>query len=288
MRIGVSNTLPLNYFPYLDTTVKPLKSVNRRFLLKCKTLSQESADVILSGKADKADIVFKHNRSKEKTIKVLFSANKEDLIKYISLYDEQMDIYPVDSLEFKGVDFVIDDNYCWVVFTSKRAVDFFLSRVNSRFFCSKKIAAVGQKTSERLKQYGFKMDYVPEDYYAESLIEFLKDKERVLVISPVKYSKAFDELSNIKVMPVYENVIPKTISYYEYKNIVFDFGLFTSPSAFWHIKEAFGGFGFADNIKRIIAIGKTTKSYIESCGFEAQMPDKATIKDMFECIIKKG
>ncbi len=288
MRIGVSNNLPLQYFPYLYGHIQPVDSVSRRFLLKCEYLEHYKGDIVLSDTTENADIILNFNVEIHPTkSKVLFSANREDLIRYISLYDEVFDIYPVDSLQFKPVDFVIDDNYCWVVFTSKRAVDFFLNRVNARFFCSKKIAAVGEKTAQRLGQYGFKMDYVPSDFYAESLIEFLKDKEKVLVISPAKYNKAFDEINNIKVMPVYENVISDTIGYYKYDNQSFDFGLFTSPSSFWHIKEAFGGFTFIENIKKIIAIGKTTKNYIESCGFEAEMPDKATIKDMFD-YIKKG
>jgi len=284
MRIGVSNNLPLKYFPYLKDGVKPLKSVNRKFLLKCAALQRKDADIVLSSCFNKADISFRYDKKLKNRPKVMFSANREDLIRYISMYDEMLDIYPVDSLDFRGIDFVVDDNCCWVVFVSKRAVDFFFSKVNARFVCSKRIAAVGNKTAERLNRYGFKMDYVPEDFYADSLIEFLKDKERVLVVAPVKYNKAFDELKNIKVLPVYENIIPETISYYEYKNIEFDFGLFTSPSAFWHIKEAFGGFDFAKRIKKIVAIGKTTKNYIESCGFEAHIPQKATIADMFEYI----
>ncbi len=286
MRIGVSNNLPLRYFPYLEESVKPLKSVNRKFLLKCKTLQRKNPDIVLSGGFDRADISFRFDKKLKNRPKVIFSANREDLIRYISMYDMELDIYPVDSLDFRSIDFVVDDNCCWVVFVSKRAVDFFFSKVNARFFCSKRIAAVGNKTAKRVSEYGFKMDYVPEDFYADSLIEFLKDKEKVLVVAPVKYNKAFDELKNIKVLPVYENIIPATISYYKYENTEFDFGLFTSPSAFWHIKEAFGSFDFAKRIKRIVAIGKTTKNYIESCGFEAHIPQKATISDMFEYISK--
>ncbi len=287
MKIGVSDNLPLKYFPYIDATVNP-EGVNKKFLLKCNDLSEQNAEIVLSNETEEADIVFSCKGHEKHRKSIFFSANREDLIDYTSLYDEIFDIYPVDSLGFQPVDFIIDDDFCWVVFTSKRAVDFFLQRVNARFFCSKKIAAIGAKTAERLNGYGFKMDYIPSDFYAEALIEFLKDKERVLVIAPVKYNRAFDELKNIKVIPVYENIIPKTIAYYDHKDRQFDFGLFTSPSAFWHIKEFFGGFEFAENIQRIIAIGNTTKRYIESCGFEAEIPAQPTIKDMFDYVIKKG
>ncbi len=286
MIIGISNNLSLKYFPFLDAKVKAEDGVNKKFLLKCKELTEENEEILLTNDLDKADTVFYSKSKSTPKIKVFFSANKDDLISYTSKYDELFDIYPIDSLEFKPVDFVVDDSCLWVVFTSKRAVDFFFDRVNSRFFCFKKIAAVGQKTAEHLSDKGFKMDYVPDEFYGESLIEFLKDKERVLVVSPVKYNKSFDELENVRVMPVYENTISENIRFYRY-DTDFDFGLFSSPSAFWHIKEAFGSFDFAKRIKRIIAIGKTTKNYIESCGFKAEMPNRATIYDMFEYIEKE-
>ncbi len=286
MIINVSNSLPLKYFPYLDTKVKADITTNKKFLLKCAKPVESQEDVFLTDSADNADITLHSNMDVKYKATLLFSANKDDLICYTEKYDSIFDIYPVDSLKFEPIDFVVEDSCEWVVFTSKRAVDFFFHKVNSRFFCFKKIAAVGAMTAKRLVDKGFKMDYVPDEFYGESLVEFLKDKNNVLIVSPLKYNKSFDELANVKVMPVYKNVVSDNIKFYQYDKI-FDFGLFTSPSAFWHIKEAFGSFDFARNVKRIIAIGKTTKSYIESCGFEAEIPDKATIQDMFE-YIKRG
>ncbi len=286
MIIGVSNDLSLKYFPYINCSVKAEKGVKSKFLLKCDYLVDSGEDILLTNDLSKADIIYDTRIAENYRTKVLFSANKEDLIEYTSRYDDLFDIYPVDSLKFIPIDFVVDDNYCWVVFTSKRAVDFFFDKINSRFFCFKKIAAVGQKTAEHLAQKGFKMDYVPDEYYGESLVEFLSDKEKVLVVSPLKYNTAFNQLNNVKILPVYENVIADNIRYYKYEGEI-DYGLFTSPSAFWHLKEAYGSYNFAKNIKRIVAIGKTTKGYIESCGFQAEMPAKATINSMFE-YIKKG
>lgn len=283
MIIDVSGSLPLKYFPYLNAKVKADKSVNKKFLLKCARPVESKEDVFLTDGTGNADIVLHSSVNIDYKASLLFSANREDLICYTEKYDGIFDIYPVDSLKFEPVDFVVEDSCEWVVFTSKRAVDFFFERVNSRFFCFKKIAAVGAMTAKRLVDKGFKMDYVPDEFYGESLIEFLKDKDNVLIISPLKYNKSFDELVNVKVMPVYQNVTSDNIKFYRYDR-VFDFGLFTSPSAFWHIKEAFGSFDFARSINRIIAIGKTTKNYIESCGFEAEIPNRATIQDMFEYI----
>ena len=282
-RISVSRSLPLRFFPFLENSIWFDGDFERRFLLKCNNIDKDNHDFLLTHTPG-GDIEFLSRDSGLKKPRVLFSANKDDLIRYTEIYDECLDIFPVESMEFRAVDFIIESKADWVVFTSKRAVEFFFKKVSVRFMCDKKLAAVGDKTAYALMGKGFKLDYVPEEFYGSSLVEFLKDKGKLLVITAAKYNKIYDELDNVVVVPVYENVIPERIKYFEPKG-EFDFGLFSSPSAFWHIKEAFGSYGFVRKIKRIIAIGKTTKSYIESCGFEAEMPNRATIDDMFKYVL---
>ncbi len=282
-RISVSGSLPLKFFPTIKSSVWFEDGFERKFLLKCNNIDENSYDYFLTHSLE-GDIEFLYKGAKLDKPKVLFSANKDDLIRYTEIYDDRLDIFPVESMEFRGVDFIIDSKADWVVFTSKRAVEFFFKKVSVRFLCDKKLAAVGDKTAYALMERGFKLDYVPEEFYGSSLVEFLKDKGKLLVITAAKYNKIYDELDNVTVVPVYENVIPERIKYFEPKG-EFDFGLFSSPSAFWHIKEAFGSYGFVESIKRIVAIGKTTKSYIESCGFEAEVPNRATIDDMFKYVL---
>ncbi len=283
MKIAVSADLPLALFPEIEEPVRYEAGLKRKFLLKCASVDSNASTVLVDDSHNDADIRLIVRQKKKYAARVLFSANRDDLVAYTTLYDDIFDIHPVDSLSFRPVDFVVDDSYSWFVFTSKRAVDFFFDRVPVCFICTRKIAAVGERTADRLKEKGVRVDYVPDEFYGDSLISFLKDKKSIAVISPLKHNKRFDELKNAKVIPVYENVVPEWIHHYEPEG-VFDFGLFTSPSAFWHMKEAFGNFEFARRIKRIIAIGKTTKNYINSCGFDAEMPKRATIGDMFEYI----
>ncbi len=283
MKISISRQLPLRFFGELNEPVWFDEGFNKKFLLKCNAIDNEKFTIFLTHSKD-GELRFEFKGDLYQKARVLFSANKDDLIRYTEKYDTLLDIFPVESLEFKPLDFIVESKTDWVVFTSKRAVDFFFKKVSVRYMCDKKIAAIGDKTAHALMEKGFRLDYVPEEFYGDSLLNFLKDKGKVIVITALKYNKIYDELDNVTVVPVYENVVPERIQFFKPED-EFDFGIFSSPSAFWHIKEALGGYGFAKKIKRIVAIGKTTKSYIESCGFKAEMPKKATIDDMFKYIL---
>ncbi len=279
MIVKISNNVSLRYFPYFTEDVKFEEGVHKKFMLKCQQVVKNSESVLITNKNNIVpDLKIEYAQEKRRK-KVLFSANRQDLIKYTEKYDDIFDIYPMESIDFKPIDFVIDDNYKWVVFTSKRAVEFFLARVKIRYFCDKKIAAIGSKTAEVLKSRGLYMNFVPEKFYSADAAEFLKDKEDVAVISAKKHTHAYDDMENIQVIPVYENVIPKNIYNFDY-DIDFDYGLFSAPSTFWHIKEVFGD-KIIKRIKNIIAIGETTKDYIESCGYKTDIPEKSTFDDMF-------
>jgi uroporphyrinogen III methyltransferase / synthase len=63
----------------------------------------------------------------------------------------------------------------WLIFTSTNGVDAFFSRLyhagkDSRALAGVKIAAVGQKTSQSLKQHGIKPDFIPPDFVADALV----------------------------------------------------------------------------------------------------------------------
>ncbi|WP_022671166.1 uroporphyrinogen-III synthase [Hippea alviniae] len=283
MRVGISKSLPLKLTPVFDSVWFD-NDLDRKYLLKACKIDKENYSAFLTHDVDSADISIETKLKPFYKAKVLFSANREDLIRYTQMFDEIFDIHPVYSMKFEGIEFMVESKVDWVVFTSKRAVEFFFKRVGVRYLCDKRMAAIGDKTAQALIEKGFRLDYVPGDFYGEALVEFLKDKGRLLIITAEKYNKIYDELDNVLVVPAYRNVIPEEIGYFKPEG-EFDFGLFSSPSAFWHLKEAFGSYDFAKKIKRIIAIGKTTKSYIESCGFEAEIPEKAGIDEMFKYIL---
>lgn len=82
------------------------------------------------------------------------------------------------------------EEFAWVVFTSQNGVDAFFDRLNSldadaRYIAKTKVAAIGAKTAERLRQNGVRADLVPSAYISEevarSLIEATTEGDRILV-----------------------------------------------------------------------------------------------------------
>ncbi|MGA8532528.1 MAG: uroporphyrinogen-III C-methyltransferase [Candidatus Tumulicola sp.] len=80
--------------------------------------------------------------------------------------------------------------YAWVVFTSANGVDAFFDRLASldadaRYLGSIKVAAIGEKTAERLRRCGVRPDIVPAEFISEeiarALIEAAHRGDRVLV-----------------------------------------------------------------------------------------------------------
>jgi uroporphyrinogen III methyltransferase/synthase len=81
-------------------------------------------------------------------------------------------------------------DYRWVVFTSRNAVDAFFERLASldadaRYLGSTKVAAIGAKTSDRLREHGLRVDLLPSVYVSEeiarALIEASHDGDRILI-----------------------------------------------------------------------------------------------------------
>ena len=64
----------------------------------------------------------------------------------------------------------------WLILTSTNAVDYFFDRLNiqgkdTRALAGVKIAVVGEKTSQSLKQRGLQPDFIPPNFVADSLVE---------------------------------------------------------------------------------------------------------------------
>ncbi|MBU0567505.1 uroporphyrinogen-III C-methyltransferase [bacterium] len=70
-------------------------------------------------------------------------------------------------------------DYDWIIFTSQNGVDYFFRQLfkekkDSRELRGIKIAAIGPKTAERLREFGLVADFQPEEYVAEAIVSGLK------------------------------------------------------------------------------------------------------------------
>ncbi|TWT26290.1 uroporphyrinogen-III synthase [Planomicrobium sp. CPCC 101110] len=173
--------------------------------------------------------------------------------------------------------------YDWLIFTSRNSAEAFcLLDVPVR----RKIAAVGEKTAEVLKENGYRVDFVPSSYSADRFAEEFPeaaDKGRCLFI---KGSLAKNTIASMP-MPVDEWVIYETaLNIGNARKLAAMKGaavLFASPSAVSAYREAGGDW---QGIK-VAAIGHVTRDAILQNGGRVDfIPEKYTILDALNEIVK--
>ncbi|WP_408954923.1 uroporphyrinogen-III C-methyltransferase [Natroniella sp. ANB-PHB2] len=67
-------------------------------------------------------------------------------------------------------------DYDWIIFTSINGVKYFINRLfelglDVRALAGVKLCAIGPKTAAKLNDYGLQVDYIPDDYVIESILE---------------------------------------------------------------------------------------------------------------------
>lgn len=87
----------------------------------------------------------------------------------------------VPPLSWKALDRAITrlNAYDWILFTSANGVAFFFQRLrekgmNRRSLSGIKIGAIGPATAQSLKQRGLRVDYIPKEFIAESILRGFK------------------------------------------------------------------------------------------------------------------
>jgi uroporphyrinogen III methyltransferase / synthase len=74
-------------------------------------------------------------------------------------------------------------SFQWIVFTSQNGVDAFFERLgargtDARAIAGAKVAAIGERTSQRLERHGIRADLVPEAYVSEELADAIVERSR--------------------------------------------------------------------------------------------------------------
>jgi uroporphyrinogen-III synthase len=115
------------------------------------------------------------------------------------------------------------DEYDWLILTSVNGVDALWERatklrLKKKQFKHLQIAAIGPATSKRIEKHGLKVDIVPEEYVAESVVKSLrkqiKGKRVLLARARIARDVIPRELrklgAQVDVVEAYETVIPKS------------------------------------------------------------------------------
>ncbi len=198
------------------------------------------------------------------------------------------------------------DTFDWIVFTSVNGVEAFMQRLRHHGLDLRalprkaKIAAIGPATAEALEETGLRVDVVPEEYRAESLIEALGHDsltgQRVLIprakvareILPEKLREAGAE---VVVPPAYESS-PSTEDKEDLAqrlgNGEFDCITFTASSTVQNFVGAFGDERAARLLSetRVACIGPITADTARESGLRVDVEAKTyTIPGLVEAVL---
>jgi uroporphyrinogen-III synthase len=126
---------------------------------------------------------------------------------------------------FKPLDSALKNlaTYDWLILTSVNGVDAMWDRLTKlrltkRSLKHLKIAAIGPATKKAIEKRGLKVDVVPEEYVAESVVKSLRKKVREKRVLLVRAKVARDVIpkelkkagASVDVFEAYETVVPKS------------------------------------------------------------------------------
>jgi len=211
-------------------------------------------------------------------------------------------------INWNSVDETLADipQYDWLIFSSVHGVHYFLSRLDSvsssAALQQMKIAAVGRKTADRLDKHGVKVDVIPREYNAESLLNSLgalpiSGKKLLLVTGDKSLPTLYDSLSEFNAqvdrIVVYRNIaadagqIIPVINRLQTHEI--DYLTFTSPSTFHNFLELMEGqFENPQPVvqqQQIVVIGPVTGTAVQDAGFTPTVTaEESTIEGILTAI----
>lgn len=144
----------------------------------------------------------------------------------------QVDEFPVikftEPPDFQPVDAAMSElaTFDWILFTSANGVEWFVKRLfdcglDIRALGDAKLAAIGPKTADALRKLNVRVDFVPTEYVAESVVaEFPEQVDLMRILIP-RALEAREELpsglrnmgANVTVAPVYQTITNTSIAH---------------------------------------------------------------------------
>jgi uroporphyrinogen III methyltransferase / synthase len=212
----------------------------------------------------------------------------------------------VPPLHWEGLDRAIDhlESYDWIIFTSANGVKFFFQRLRERnlslrFPADLKVCAIGPATAKPLRMKGIRVDYTPEKFIAEAILDGFREmaiQERRILLARVKQArdvlpKGLIELgAEVDVVEAYRTVKPRGGAR-RLKQLLADGNIdvitFTSSSTVNHFVELLRKEDRRDLLKGMIiaCIGPITSKTAKDLGMSVQIePKEYTIPALTQAI----
>jgi uroporphyrinogen III methyltransferase/synthase len=195
------------------------------------------------------------------------------------------------------------ESYDWVLFTSANGVRFFVERLDASgkdLRCLRgRLGAIGPATAERLRALHLKVDLMPQEYVAESVLEAFESQDlagkRILLprakvardVIPVELTKRG---AVVNVVPAYQTVVPETSA--ELASQIFE----NDPKPHW---ITFTSSSTVSNFARlcpvewlngvkIASIGPVTSRTIRELGLEVDLePERYTVEGLVEALMRR-
>ena len=210
--------------------------------------------------------------------KLLLTRPEEEALKDKKLLENLgFEVFVLPTIAFKPLPFKVPnlEDFSYIYFGSKRAVNFFLKKVK-KLPDHIKVIAVGEKTADSLRIFGVE-PYLVLNGSSDHLLEMAEKgklpKGKILVPTAENYLKKIHRLEklgfSLRVLKVYRTVFVS----YPFETVKerlrnTQFVIFTSPSTFKGLLHNLQNRKDLLEIKKIIAIGKTTAKAVEKEGLK--------------------
>jgi uroporphyrinogen III methyltransferase/synthase len=195
------------------------------------------------------------------------------------------------------------ESYDWVLFTSANGVRFFIERLDASGKDLRrlqgKVCAIGPATAERLRSLHIKVDLMPEEYVAESVLEVFKTYDlagkRILLprakvardVIPVELRKRG---AVVNVVPAYQTVTPEESAKLAAEIFEGDsrphWITFTSSST----AANFARLCSVERLQgvKIASIGPVTSQTIRGLGLQVDLePERYTMEGLVEALVRR-
>ena len=200
-------------------------------------------------------------------------------------------------------DRVLDEpaSFAWIIFTSQNGVDRFFEGLAARSADARaigpaRVAAIGERTAQRLREHGIRADAVPEEFVAEEIarivIERSRAGDRVLVYRAQEardvLPRTLEEAGRIvTVVAAYKTVVPND-PHFAAKAVRADVLTFTSASTVRGFAHLLGGDAAAAEMARgkcVACIGPITARAARDAGLHVDVTaDRYTTLGLLEAL----